>query len=628
MALLHLRNITLSLGGPTLFDRANLQLFSNERVALIGRNGEGKSTLLKTILGEIKPDSGERVLQNGIHISYLQQDVPSHDNLTVYDIVAQGVDKNGTILSEYYALSLALENGDDSEETLNKYNDVFQKVDDQHAWNDSQKIDQIISKMNLDAKLMFNALSGGMKRRVLLAKAIVSEPEILLLDEPTNHLDIEAIMWLEKFLMNLKATIFFITHDRSFLQKLATRIIDLDRGKLNRWDCDYPTYLIRKAEALASEEKTNKEFDKKLALEEKWIRQGIKARRTRNEGRVRALEDLRKERSKRRDQLGTSKIQVNSAENSGKKVVDVKNLSYAWGNNTVIKNLTTLILRKDKIGIIGPNGCGKSTLVNLLLGKLKPTTGSIELGTNLEIAFFDQHRDQLDMLKTVAENVADDSDHIMVNGYPKHVMSYLQDFLFAPDRARQPVINLSGGEKNRLLLAKILAKPSNLLILDEPTNDLDMETLELLEEKCIEYAGTLLIVSHDRAFINNIATNTLVFEGDGSVNEYLGGYDDWLRQKNGDVVDVNAKTNTPEKKQQPKKKFSYKDQKEYNELPERLETLEADIDQMHIDMALPDFYKKPQDEVNAIQTLFEQKQKQVETAYKRWDELETLHDNF
>ena len=626
MALLHLRNITLSLGGPKLFDQANLQLFSNERVALIGRNGEGKSTLLKTILGEIKPDSGERIVKNGLQISYLQQDVPNHANINVFDMVAQGVDATGAALSEYFKLGLALENGDSSEATLNKYNDAYQKVDDLHAWNDNQQIDQIISKMDLDPTALFDSLSGGMKRRVLLAKAIVSQPDILLLDEPTNHLDIEAILWLEKFLKGLSATIFFITHDRNFLQNLATRIIDLDRGQLNRWDCDYKTYLERKAASLASEDKSNKEFDKKLAQEEKWIRQGIKARRTRNEGRVRALQALRKERSQRRTQLGTSKIQLNTAEISGKKVIEVENLTYAWDTTPIIKDLSTLILRKDKIGIIGPNGCGKSTLVNLLLGKLQPTSGDIDLGTNLEIAFFDQHRDQLNMDKTVAENVADDSDHIMVNGYKKHVMSYLQDFLFAPDRARQPVCNLSGGEKNRLLLAKILAKPSNLLVLDEPTNDLDMETLELLEEKCIEYAGTLLIVSHDRAFINNIATNTLVFEGNGVVNEYVGGYDDWVAQKKlTEETELKAKKQTETKKpNHPKKKLSYKDQREYDGLGKKLEDIESEIEKLQNDMTQPDFYQKSPQDIAKIQDLLAQRQEDLDAAYQRWEELEAL----
>jgi len=626
MALLHLRNITLSLGGPKLFDQANLQLFSNERVALIGRNGEGKSTLLKTILGEIKPDSGERIVKNGLQISYLQQDVPNHANINVFDMVAQGVDATGAALSEYFKLGLALENGDSSEATLNKYNDAYQKVDDLHAWNDNQQIDQIISKMDLDPTALFDSLSGGMKRRVLLAKAIVSQPDILLLDEPTNHLDIEAILWLEKFLKGLSATIFFITHDRNFLQNLATRIIDLDRGQLNRWDCDYKTYLERKAASLASEDKSNKEFDKKLAQEEKWIRQGIKARRTRNEGRVRALQALRKEHSQRRTQLGTSKIQLNTAEISGKKVIEVENLTYAWDTTPIIKDLSTLILRKDKIGIIGPNGCGKSTLVNLLLGKLQPTSGDIDLGTNLEIAFFDQHRDQLNMDKTVAESVADDSDHIMVNGYKKHVMSYLQDFLFAPDRARQPVCNLSGGEKNRLLLAKILAKPSNLLVLDEPTNDLDMETLELLEEKCIEYTGTLLIVSHDRAFINNIATNTLVFEGNGVVNEYIGGYDDWVAQKKlTEETELKAKKQTETKKQNhPKKKLSYKNQQEYDGLEKKLEDIEAEIEKLQNDMTQPDFYQKSPQDIAKIQDLFTRRQKDLDAAYHRWEVLEAL----
>ncbi len=626
MALLHLRNLTLSLGGPKLFNQANLQLFANERVALIGRNGEGKSTLMKVILGEIQPDSGERIVKNGVQISYLQQDVPNYPNLNVFDIVSQGFDSNGQLLANYFKAGMELENNPDDGKTLEKYNDLYQQMEQQHAWHDNQLIEQTLSKMGLEANILFNHLSGGMKRRVLLAKAIVSQPDILLLDEPTNHLDIEAIIWLENFLKNFRGTLFFITHDRNFLQNLATRIVDLDRGQLNSWQCDYQTYLQRKADALAAEEKENKAFDKKLAQEEVWIRQGIKARRTRNEGRVRALKALRKERAQRRTLAGSSKIQLNKVELSGKKVIEVKHLYYAWDNKPIIKDFSTLILRGDKIGIIGPNGCGKTTLIQLLLGQIKPDHGTVELGTNLQIAFFDQHRGQLKMDKTVADNVADGHDYVEINGNKKHIMSYLADFLFTSDRARQPVCNLSGGEKNRLLLARILAKPANLLVLDEPTNDLDMETLELLEEKCIEYPGTLLIVSHDRAFINNIATSVFVFEGNGKVNEYIGGYDDWLAQRpqTQESKTVNKTKKVTETKQKPKKKLSYKAQREYDQLPESIEQLELQSETLQQQMSQPDFYQQPPDKIKQAQQQYEQTQKQLEQAYTRWEELEQL----
>lgn len=641
MALLHLRDIQLSFGAAPLLNRLNLQIEANDRLCIVGRNGEGKSTLLKVIEGLIPPDEGTRILQDGVQIAKLQQEVPHDTHGSVFHIIAQGLGEIAPLLDKFHKLSLKMQN-DYSDEVLEHFTQVQQEIEAKNGWEMNQRVDTVISKLGLPADVEFSTLSGGMKRRVLLAKALVQEPDILLLDEPTNHLDIPSIQWMENFLSGMRCALVFITHDRSFLQAIANRIVDLDRGRLSNWECDYHTYLQRKADWLEAEAKQNAEFDKKLAQEEAWIRQGIKARRTRNEGRVRALEKLRSEHQARRSQQGKANLQTNSAGHSGKQVIEIKDLSFNFPNKPIVNSLNSVVIRGDKIGIIGENGCGKSTLLNLLLGKLEPQSGSIKLGTNLKIAYFDQHRAQLNEELAVVESVLEESDHVEINGQRKHVMGYLGDFLFSPDRARQPVKALSGGERNRLLLARVFAKPSNLLILDEPTNDLDVETLELLEELLMNYDGTVLIVSHDRAFLNNVCTSSLVFDAPGEVNEYVGGYDDWLRQRPAHYAeqaknDKTAKKNNlpTEHKSEPapakqeskpvaKKKLTYKDQREYDRLPEKLETLEAEIEAISTIIAEPDFYSKDQETVQAKLAELQAKEDELEAAFERWEELEAL----
>ncbi|MBE9563978.1 MAG: ATP-binding cassette domain-containing protein, partial [Proteobacteria bacterium] len=504
------------------------------------------------------------------------------------------------------------------------------QVDIHNAWQLNQQVEEVLSRMQLDGDADYSSLSGGMKRRVLLAKALVIKPDILLLDEPTNHLDLSAIQWLEEQLLNYKGALMFITHDRSFMRKLSTRIIELDRGCLTSYPGNYDTYLRRKAEALHAEEVENAHFDKKLAQEEVWIRQGIKARRTRNEGRVRALEKMRAERNQRRNQVGKVSMKAAQAARSGKLVSEAENVSFEYDGKPLIKGLSTTILRGDKIGIIGPNGVGKTTLLRLLLGDIKPTTGEIKNGTKLEVAYFDQFRAQLDDSASVIDNLSQGREFVEVNGNRKHVIGYLQDFLFAPERARSPVSMLSGGERNRLLLAKLFSKPSNILVLDEPTNDLDIETLELLEELVMEYAGTVLVVSHDREFVNNVVTSTLVFEGDSQVNEYVGGYDDWLRQSKisagAKSVKTNAESNNEvaanSKKADKAKKLSYKDQRELDALPAQIEDFENEVDALQNIMANDDFYKQDKDEIVKVQKQLEQVQAQLAHCYNRWEELE------
>lgn len=644
MALLFLRDLSLSFGAAPLLDNINFQLENNERVCIVGRNGEGKSTLLKVIEGAIAPDSGSRILQEGLKIAKLQQEVPHDTNGSVFHVIAQGMGNLGQLLEEFHDLSLELEQNY-SEAVLDRFTKTQQELEAKDGWGLKQNVDTVISKLGLPAESEFANLSGGMKRRVLLAQALVQEPDVLLLDEPTNHLDIPSIQWLEGFLKTIRCSLIFITHDRAFLQALATRIIDLDRGQLSNWQCDYHTYLERKAEFLDAQAKQNAEFDKKLAQEETWIRQGIKARRTRNEGRVRALEKLREQHKARRSQQGTANLQVNTSDISGKQVIEIENLTFNWPDKPIVKDLNALIVRGDKVGIIGENGCGKSTLISLLLGKQQPQSGVVKLGTNLDIAYFDQHRAQLDEEAAVVDSVLDESDHVEINGQRKHVMSYLADFLFSPDRARQPVKALSGGERNRLLLARVFCKPSNLLILDEPTNDLDVETLELLEELLMNYQGTVLIVSHDRAFLNSVCTSSLVFDAPGVVNEYVGGYDDWLRQRPAHYSEqpkqtkateskkassnVSTSNSTSETKQvasnKPKpKKLSYKDQREYNELPERIETLENELESINAEIVAPDFYQQEEATVQATLTKLTEKEAELEQAFERWEELESM----
>lgn len=603
MALLSLQKISISFGGPLLLDKVDLQLERGERVCLIGRNGEGKSTLLKLINGELIPDSGDIARQKGLCTAYLSQEIPRELKGTVFKIVHDG-----------------LENVDRSQA----------KQDIDQDWKKNHQVEKVISLMQLDANAEFKALSSGLKRRALLAKGLVCEPEILLLDEPTNHLDIASIDWLEEFLLRYEGTVFFVTHDRMFLKKIANRIIELDRGSLVDWACDYETFLSRKQVVLDAEEKQWSTFDKKLAKEEVWLRQGIKARRTRNEGRVRDLEKMRTSRRERRVLTGTVRMQTQEAERSGMKVIKVENLGYGYDSTPVIKGFSTTIMKGDKVGIIGPNGAGKSTLLRLLLGELTPQQGTVQHGTNLQIAYFDQLREQLQEDKSVFYNVGDGNDFITLNGKQQHVIGYLQKFLFSPERARTTVSVLSGGERNRLLLARLFTRPSNVLVMDEPTNDLDMETLELLEELLLDYKGSLLLVSHDRAFLNNVVTSTIVFEGEGEVNEYVGGYDDWLRQRK--QVDKNQQKPTPLKKNRPDKnaerprKLNYKEQRELAALPQRIEELEEEQDKLYQAVSDPLLYKKGNDEAILINTKLSTLHSELENAYKRWEVLETLQD--
>ncbi|MDG6777257.1 ATP-binding cassette domain-containing protein [Thiomicrorhabdus sp. zzn3] len=644
MALLFLRDLTLSFGAAPLLDGVNLQIEANERLCIVGRNGEGKSTLLKVIEGEIQADSGTRIVQDGVRIAKLQQEVPHDTHGSVFHIIADGLGELGPLIERFEQLSAQMET-DYSEALLNELTQVQQQIDAQNGWELKQRVETIISKLGLPGEVEFSTLSGGMKRRVLLAKALVQEPDILLLDEPTNHLDIPSIQWLEGFLKSIRCALVFITHDRAFLQALATRIVELDRGRLSNWECDYHTYLQRKAEQLEAEAKQNAEFDKKLAQEEAWIRQGIKARRTRNEGRVRALEKLREEHKARRSQQGKANLQLNRTDLSGKQVIEIEHLSFSYDNKIIVTDFSTTIMRGDKVGIIGENGCGKSTLLSLILGKQTPTSGKVKLGTNIQIAYFDQHRAQLDENRTVAESVIEESDYVEINGQRKHIIGYLGDFLFSPDRARQPVKALSGGERNRLLLARVFAKPSNLLVLDEPTNDLDVETLELLEEILLNYAGTVLIVSHDRAFLNNVVTSSIVFDAPGIVNEYVGGYDDWLRQRPDFSHLTEAKADSkkpavseeanrpaenrkaaakPANETKKPKKLSYKDQREYDALPQRIEELEQALEALSEAMNQPDFYQQEESIVQEKLQQLQQKEAELEAAFERWEMLEAM----
>ena len=593
MSLLSLNQVSFSWGGPPLLDEINLEINTGERIGLLGRNGAGKSTLMKLLAGELDPDDGQLKREKDLRVTRLVQEVPAGCAQRVHDYVAEDA-------APYY----------------------------EHEWEAEHAVEQILARMNLQGDETFDSLSSGMKRRVLLARSIVQAPDILLLDEPTNHLDIPSIRWLEQFLQSYSGTLLFVTHDRMFLQKLATRIVEIDRGHIYDWTCDYDTFLKRKEAFLESEEKQNALFDKKLAEEEVWIRKGIKARRTRNEGRVRALEKLREERTQRRNKVGNVNLQVANADRSGQLVIEAKDVSFSYDSGTVIHDFSTLIMRGDKIGIIGRNGAGKTTLLKLLLGELKPNEGTIRLGTNLEILYFDQLREQIDEEKTVIENVGEGQETLEINGKPKHIYGYLQDFLFTPERARRPARYLSGGERNRLLLAKLFKRPTNLMIFDEPTNDLDSETLELLEELISNHPGTLLLVSHDRAFLNNVVTATLVFEEDGQVKEYAGGYDDYLMQaernqvaqKN--VIESKEKTGSRSGKKTKVIKLSFKEQKELGEIPHSIEVLEKEQTELHSAMASPDFFKQSAEVISDSSERVETIQKELEYLLSRWEELD------
>ena len=635
MALLALQNISLSFGGPALLDGVNLTVEARERICLIGRNGAGKSTLMKVIKGQIQADSGEKILESSTIITQLEQEVPQDLSGSVYEVVASGLQELGDLLTQYHQLNEQDDIG--SDRWLKHMGNIQQQLEASNGWHFQVNIDKVISLLRLDPEADFFKLSGGVKRRVLLARALVQEPDILLLDEPTNHLDINAILWLEDFLKtSYKGALIFITHDRAFLKSLATRIIELDRGKATSWPGDYENFLRRKEEVLHAEELENKRFDKKLAQEEVWIRQGVKARRTRNEGRVRALEKMRNEHASRRTQQGSATLQVDSGERTGKRVVEVENLTYTLPNGRVlVDDLSLLIQRGDKIGLIGPNGVGKSTLLRVLLGEIKADSGKLIEGTNLQVAYFDQLRSQLEEEKTVRENIDNGADRITINGSSKHVISYLQDFLFTPERVNSPVKSLSGGERNRLLLAKLFIKPANVLVLDEPTNDLDVDTLELLEELLLNFQGTILLVSHDRAFINNIVTSCLVFKGEGEIDEFVGSYDDWQNLHPsaglGDETNKNSAKKTAQKNEPPLKetiipkkdnKLSYKNKCELEKLPKEIEQLEEKIEQLQQIMSATDFYQQDHQKINEITATLRQVETSLETKYARWEELE------
>ncbi|WP_163833644.1 ATP-binding cassette ATPase Uup [Spartinivicinus ruber] len=642
MPLIRLSEISLAYGAMPLLENANLQLDPGERVCVIGRNGAGKSSLLKVVAGETPPDSGEVWYQPGVKIGFVAQALPDADQLTVFEVVAAGLAEVGELLKEYHQLSVQTGEALD----LKRLEQVQEAIEAKQGWQLHQRVEQVIKRLELPADKVMAELSGGWRRRVILGQALVSEPDILLLDEPTNHLDILTIEWLEQQLKQFRGAVLFITHDRSFLQSLATRIVELDRGQLTYWQGDYQSFLEHKAHLLEVEARQQAEFDKKLAQEEAWIRQGIKARRTRNEGRVRALKALREERAQRRNVQGKAKIQVDSGEASGKLVLEAKGISHSYTEQPLIKDFSIRLLRGDKVGLIGPNGVGKSTLLKLLLEQDTPQQGAIKVGTKLEVAYFDQLRDQLDLEKSVIDNIADGRETIEINGQQKHVMGYLADFLFSPERCRTPVKALSGGERNRLLLARLFSKPANVLVLDEPTNDLDVETLELLEELLINFTGTLLLVSHDRTFIDNVVTSTLVFEGKGQVIEYVGGYQDWLRQGGNFSALVEAATGTnqsPQKSNQAnsssslkpepvklasgKKKLSYKLQRELDHLPGEIDALEAEQAALTRQTSQSDFYQQPHEQVQPVLNRLAELEQLLEEKLDRWAELEAMQED-
>ena len=623
MALLWINNISVSFGGPLLLDGASLQIEAGERIGLLGRNGSGKSTLMKLLHQDIVPDTGEMVCAGEVRVALMPQDIEDLPG-TVYDVVASGGQKHLDLLRAYHDLTLQMANSDD-QILLNKIEQVQHQLEVAGAWQYSRKVEAVISRTSLDEQAKFRFLSAGLKRRVLLARALVSEPDILLLDEPTNHLDIDSILWLEAFLQSFDKTLMFVAHDRTFLQKIATRIVEIDRGKLFSFSCNYTTYLERRQAMQDAEEKQWQTFDKKLAQEEIWIRQGVKARRTRNEGRVRALMALREERARRRERDGNVRFAISEAQRTGKLVADAEKISFSYGDKKIIDSFSTTILRGDRVGIIGPNGSGKTTLLKVLLGELPISDGKIRLGTGIATAYFDQLRAQFDESKSLRDNISDGNDTVFINGTPRHIVGYLQDFLFPPAQILAPVSSLSGGERNRLLLARLFATPSNVLVLDEPTNDLDAETLELLEDRLLEYTGTILLVSHDRTFLNNVVTSTIVLEGEGRLQEYVGGYDDWLRQRV-EIKETSKEAKTKREKQpKEKSKLSFKETRELEDLPQKIEEMEQAKSELLELLNSPDFYKTNHPaQVMAVHTKLEIMEADLTVAYTRWNELEEL----
>jgi ATP-binding cassette subfamily F protein uup len=643
MPLVTFSRVSMAYGHLPLLAEADLQVDAGERIAVIGRNGTGKSTLLRLLEGRIEPDAGTVWRQPGLRAARLDQDVPLVSSRTVFDVVADGLGELGDLVAAYHhAARDVAANPDDR--TMAALGTAQHRLDERNGWRTEQRVELIVDRLGLPADQIVDTLSGGWRRRVLLAQALVGEPDLLLLDEPTNHLDIGAITWLETFLADYSGAVVFVTHDRTFLRRLATRTVDLDRGRLTSWSGSYDEFLDKKDAWLASQALQHEKFDKKLAEEEVWLRQGIKARRTRNEGRVRALMAMRAERAARRESVGQVRLAIGSADRSGHVVFDVDNVSLAYGDRIIIDGFSARITRGDRIGLIGPNGAGKTTLLRMLVGELAPTTGQVERGTNLQVAYFDQQREQLDPDRTVADTVADGNDTVVVNGQPRHVHGYLRDFLFPPERARSPVRALSGGERNRLLLARLFTRAANVLILDEPTNDLDLETLELLEAELASFPGTILVVSHDRAFLDNVVTSVFAFEGAGRVTEYVGGYEDWLRQRSAPVpvpVGVPASTargGATTSSERPATfpasaaaaratgsapRRSYKEQRELAALPAKIEAIEAAIQALEARIAGPEFYREPAAAIAETMATLERKQAELLAVYARWEELES-----
>ncbi len=635
--LLSYRNLTVSFGGPKLLDNAGLTIAKRERICLLGRNGEGKSTLLRIINGEIESDKGEIEAIPDLRIGKLDQEVPADMDGTVFEIVAQGLGKAAETIAQYHHLIHELGEHPDDESLGDQLDELQHELDQTDGWAIEHKVENILQRVELDGDQEFASLSGGNKRRALLARALTADPHVLLLDEPTNHLDIPGIRWLEEFLSKSDIALLFVSHDRAFIKRVANKILDLDRGQLTRWECDYNNYLVRKAELLAGEAKQQAVFDKKLAEEEVWIRKGIQARRTRNEGRVRALKKMREERAERRNLQGKSKLDLGNAQLSGRKVITIDNINYGWNDEPLIQNFSTTIWRGDKIGIVGLNGSGKTTLLNLLLKKLEPQSGSVTHGTKLEVAYFDQHRDQLDEKLTVAENVHPAGEMVNINGKPRHILSYLQDFLFTPHTSRSPITKLSGGERARLLLAKLFIQPANVLVLDEPTNDLDIETVELLEERILEYQGTLLLVSHDRSFLDNVVTSTIALEGKGEIIEYTGGCEEWLQKQEAKKAQTNKTqpkqptqppNNQPTQPQvPPRRNLTNKEREALKNLPAKIEQMESDLENLSTLMASADYYQDPASDLTGDADKLEKLETEILESYEKLEGLQTIQGN-
>lgn len=630
MALVGLYEISLSFGSTLIFDELSLELEDGQRVALLGRNGAGKTTMMKVIAGEAEVDKGKVVYQKGVKVALLPQEVPTGMKGSVFDIVLSGLGGEVKLLADYHQIARRLET-EQSSELMRQLGILQAQIDHMGGWDLNSRVEYVISRMKLDPESDFDELSGGQKRRALLARALVIQPDILLLDEPTNHLDIDSIEWLEGFLREYPGTVFFVTHDRAFMTRLANRIVELDRGKIYSWECDYRTFLERKKALEENEAAQWANFDKKLAKEEIWIRQGVKARRCREEGRVKALERLREEKKNQRKALGLVQMKLQETGMSGHIVIKAVKLNFSYGGKTVIRDFSTKIMRQDKIGLIGPNGSGKTTLIKILLGELVPLSGKVRQGTNLEIAYYDQLREQLDEEKTIAENISSVNDTVMFNGKPRHIIGYLQGFLFSPERIRTQVKLLSGGERNRLLLAKLFSKPSNFLVMDEPTNDLDIETLELLEEVLLDYPGTLILVSHDRTFLNNVVTSTMVIEKNGEINEYPGGYDDWLNLRPVPVTEIKSKVtaekkNTKSVKKESHRKMTFNEKKELTEIASKIEHLEEEQKRVFAKLADGSFYQKFPEEVAKTKARAAELEKEILAACDRWEYLEKLSD--